>query len=343
VPKGLRQRVRLRQALVAAVAGGSAIVLALAVSIGVGQLARDHGSVPANPVPSFPPPVPGVELTWSASGGTHVGTGTSLGIDWTIRSFRDGRVEITGGGRSSVFVGRDAFGLLDVQQGSLYFGSANASVERVDVVRRDGAVFRGMWMPAASGGGRLWLVGLPGPGTGFALRGTATPSAISWPAGTTTPGSVVDAGAAPSGASWWLGFPAPAPSPYCLALQTIQGDTEPCLVAGSGREVLASEVTSVSDSVVAFTVPSDVTYVEAKTAGGSLAGGTSCSEAPRPAPPEWSGRALCVAALFQESGTAALRFYDGSGGGPQQDWPQVLPPMQITWSSGSFSLHSSTG
>ena len=140
--------------------------------------------------------------------------------------------------------GRDAFGLLDANGGSFNFGSTPGSSTRVDVVRADGAVFRGRWMTAAAGRGRVWLIALPGSGHGFKVQGAGTPFATSWPAGETSPGSILEVGANPSGGSWWVGFPEHSPSPYCLALQTIQGETTPCLVAGTGTQVLAASAVS---------------------------------------------------------------------------------------------------
>ena len=75
---------------------------------------------------------------------------------------------------------------------------------------------------------------------------------------------------------------------------------------------------------------------------GAAAGGTAlvvvfaCDAPPAPAPAEWSGRLVCPLWLFNRSGTATLRFYDGSGGGSQQDWPQSHPPMQLTWGWARF-------
>lgn len=337
-PEGLRRRVRRRQAVFAMVAGGTALAVALVAVAAIGHLSPGNSRVPGTRIPSIPPPVPAAALPWSTSRSAYVARGQDYGIAWTLRSSSNGNVSITADGVSSDFSGRGTFGLMDVHGGSFSFGSTSTTINRVDVVRSDDTVFRGRWMPAAGGRERIWLVVLPGRGHGFQVQGAGTPSATSWPAGTTTPGSVFAAGTNPTGVSWWFGFPDPSPSPYCLALQTIQGGTTECLTAGIGAQVLASSATSGSATVAALTVPSNVTYVKAITPKGTLAGSTSCDSAPAPASAEWSGRRVCAFPLFPLKGTATLRFYDGSGGGAVDGWPQARPPMRLTWAPGSFEM-----
>ena len=336
-PEGLRRRVRRRQAVVAVVAGGTALAVALVAVAAIGNLPGGNNGVPGTQIPSIPPPVPATGLPWSRSGSAHVATGQDYGIAWTIRSSGNGTVSVRAGS-ASLGLAPGTSGLIDGHGDSLAYASTSTTINRVDVVRSDGTVFRGRWMPAVGGHERIWLVALPGRGHGFQVQGAGTPIAISWPSGTTTPGSVWDAGTDATGVSWWLGFPDPSPSPYCLELQTIQGGATGCLTAGIGAEVLDSHVTSGSATVVALTVPSNVNFVKATTSKGMVAGATSCDSVPAPARAEWSSRRVCTFPLFPPEGTATLRFYDGSGGGSITTWPQARPPMQLTWTPGSFKM-----
>ena len=339
-PGGLSRRVRRRQGLVGVAAAGTAAVVVFAAVFAFGHMSPKSRSLPANHVPSFPPVVPAGQLTWTASGLSNVATGHDLGVTWTMTSKASGIIDMKIAGTSphGGFSATRGFGYFYTPQGTYYYGTTGPMTQRVDVVAADGTVYRGKWMPASGKGDRVWLVALPGSGHGFVLQGQGTPMAIAWPTNGAAPGSVVMAGSDPSGTSFWLGVPDPSPAPYCLALQTLQGATTPCLTPGSGTTVLSEFVTSGDSTITALTVPSNVTYVEAQTAGGSLAGGGSCDAPPTPAPAEWSGRMVCPLWLFPRSGTATLRFYDGSGGGSQKDWPQSHPPMQLTWGSGALSL-----
>ena len=335
-PAGLRRRVRRRQAVFAVVAGGTALAVALVAVVAIGHFPSGGNRVPGTQIPSIPPPAPAAALPWSTSGSAHVATGQDYGIAWTIRSSGNGTVSVRAGS-VSLAIAPGTSGLVDGDGNSLAFASTPATINRVDVVRSDGTVFHGRWMPAVGGHERIWLVGLPGQGHGFEVQGAGTPMATSWPPGSTTPGSVLDAGTDATGVSWWLGFPDPSPSPYCLALQTIQGGSTGCLTAGIGAEVLDSHVTSSAATVVAMTVPANVTYVKATTSKRRVVV-TSCDPAPAPAPAEWSARRVCALPLFPLQGTATLRFYDGSSGGSTKDFPQVLHAMQLTWSPGSFQM-----
>jgi hypothetical protein len=345
-PDGLMRSVRRRQALVASTAGGTALVLAIGLVVGISLVPRSNRSEPAHPIhvapptiPSFPPAVPGHEMTWSVKGGSHVGTGEDLGTAWTVKEDREGTLRISAPGmKTSISIGAGGGGdsQYAVPGGTLFFGSLADSAKRLDVVRADGVVYHGVWMPGTRQRTRVWVVAVAGSGHGFELWGNQTPIPSSWPDGSLAPGTVFDGSSDPTGTSWWLGFPDPSPGVYCLSLQTIQGAAEPCLVPGTGSEVHVSSVVSGTSTAFVVTVPSTVRYVEVRRGRDStLLGGGSCSTAPG-APPAWNGRSFCSISLGPNHGDAYVRFYSSLVGAPRGT--EVLPALLITWSPGSFTF-----
>jgi hypothetical protein len=127
------------------------------------------------------------QLEWSNVDGSIVATGTASGVDWRVATDEPG-FTLTLGEREETFAWGD-FGWhvvrplhVDSNYDALAFVLTDLDVDRV-CVTSEGS-WCGKWMPARDAPGheaRLWVIELPGAGTGMLTLDDRDQISISWP------------------------------------------------------------------------------------------------------------------------------------------------------------------
>jgi hypothetical protein len=276
-------------------------------------------------------------LDYRVTDHTVTATGYDLGHDWKLRL--EG-TELTlsldaappQGGFSVAPQGSG--GQLDVPGGTFLFSAESRRTTGLRVtsdVAGNEIVGIGRWMPGGSdvrGSGRVWIVALPGAGTGYEQVVGRLPMAMSWPnSGVPTAGTVLSASSDGS-VSWAIRWTVTG----CPALDVVASTngltgTSDCLTPWDGSDPAVAGVTGPSDAVVVLTGPGrmlcDVEDPSHQVEGG-VSGGTIAQVNP------WTNTGSCIAVIpldhpvtvhltdmngkpiLGERGSVTVRAHDGS-------------------------------
>jgi hypothetical protein len=225
-------------------------------------------------------------------------------------------------------------GQLDVPGGTFLFSAESRRTTGLRVtsdVAGNEIVGIGRWMPGGSdvrGSGRVWIVALPGAGTGYEQVVGRLPMAVSWPnSGVPTAGTVLSASSDGS-VSWAIRWTVTG----CPALDVVASTngltgTSDCLTPWDGSDPAVAGVTGPSDAVVVLTGPGrmlcDVEDPSHQVEGG-VSGGTIAQVNP------WTNTGSCIAVIpldhpvtvhltdmngkpiLGERGSVTVRAHDGS-------------------------------
>jgi hypothetical protein len=221
---------------------------------------------------------------WTSSGplptvvveGATKATFDAFDASWTITDDQNGvTLERTSGAFTSFHQLYNGQGTqVDVPGGTFVLEQTDRSVARVSASLDGGGAVEGAWMQTFrdAGGrpGRIWVVPLPGSGTGTTTVGNSAPLAMSWPAagGVLKPGDVLMAGA-DDGVSWSLRWSAKE-CPVISIEQPKDGGTSGCLrpVRDPSKGISTVEMVANTDrGAMAFVVPTGLILEVTATSG----------------------------------------------------------------------------
>jgi hypothetical protein len=130
------------------------------------------------------------ELEWTNEGGSLVATGTFSGVDWKVATAAAGiTVTISGSPDRETVVGWPSLGwsLTRRLHVDRPFDAVALVLTDLDVTRvcaKSEGEWCGRWMPARDAGGaeaRLWIIELPGAGSGSLVLNDKEAGSITWP------------------------------------------------------------------------------------------------------------------------------------------------------------------
>ena len=195
---GLLTRRARRRAAMTVVVGAVGVVIAIAALIaGAGVIRSAPTEIPGNP-PEQPSVVwrTGGELPTDVVGGTTTATFEAFGSSWSITDDLQITLQgpLPGNGKVVRSLADGESWKVDAPGGTFLLEQTVPEVHRVSVhVEGDGTI-EGRWMNTfrddQGHSGRIWVVPLPGSGTGSVRIGIEHPTQISWN-GATTLGSPV--------------------------------------------------------------------------------------------------------------------------------------------------------
>ncbi len=163
--------------------------------------------------------------------GTTVVYGHDLGHDWEIRRvehsfelFLDGSTTPAAGSFSATLGGSAQ---IDVGGGTFVVGIEDQTVQSFDVTtdatdQTPSTTIVGRWTPMRDGAGeqgRLWVLALPGSGTGLESMNDDLPTFVSWPSSPLRDGTLL-AGGSDGVVSWGLSWR----NDHCVVLEAIGAD-----------------------------------------------------------------------------------------------------------------------
>jgi hypothetical protein len=155
-------------------------------------------------------PEPGALQTFTDGDGVYTIAGNDFGHDWFFQQHNGGefRFFLDGKEQSSVLLRSGGETQIDIPGGTLGFAVEPPTVKHL-YVTSDAAgtdvVVSGAWVRSANDpelAAHIWVVALPGSGTGYEWQDGPLPIAIAWPTDPTqSPGDLISAGATPA-VSW---------------------------------------------------------------------------------------------------------------------------------------------
>jgi hypothetical protein len=241
--------------------------------------------------------VGGLRLDTTRDGDGLVATTELFGRPTVIRSGPDGvLVEIEGEDPVSYQTTLDTGYRSDIAGGSLvlWHEGGGGGPLTVEVDGTDETLV-GRWIPfedAAGGSGRLWILGLPGVGSGLERHGPDDlASAISWPVERDPAAGVVVAGGDNGeGVTWKIAYA----DPGCLVAARVDGDPSigqtDCLTPVSDAPLVAHAIGE-RRSLLAIVIPGDVHGIYA----GDLDAPSIYGQCVQPdRDPAWDGLSVCV-------------------------------------------------
>jgi hypothetical protein len=219
------------------------------------------------------------QLPTVVAGGATKATFDAFDASWTITDDQNGvTLERTSGAYTSFHELYNGQGTqVDVPGGTFVLEQTDPSVDRVSASVDGGGTIEGAWMETFrdAGGrpGRIWVMPLPGSGTGTTRVGDSPPLAMSWPSagGALKPGDVLMAGA-DDGVSWSLRWGA-SRCPVVAIVEPKDGGTSGCLdpAHGPGKGISTVEMVANTDrGAMAFVVPTGM-ILEVTAASGNPA------------------------------------------------------------------------
>jgi hypothetical protein len=190
--------------------------------------------IPQTPAPLREP----VQIEATLRDGVTEGTFEAFGRTIPVTVGTDGAVQVSGSDTAYIVTGYST-AHIDLDGGTLLVARRDEAAVGPIVLSDDGQTFVGDWMALPAGGGdpagNLWIVPLPGTGSGLQLEETGLPTALSWPTHEIPQaGDVPSAGSTKDLTSWALrwtaddcpvlevvdtadGLPSPLTSERCIA------------------------------------------------------------------------------------------------------------------------------
>jgi hypothetical protein len=183
------------------------------------------------PAPSASAPSAKQLQTRTDPDGSTVVYGHDLGHDWEIRRV-DNSFELFLDGSTTPIAGSFSAALgastqVDVGGGTFVIGIEDQTVQSFDVTtdatdQTPSTTIVGRWTAVRDGlgeQGRLWVLALPGSGTGLQLMRDDLPTFVSWPSNPLRDGSLI-AGGSDGVVSWGLSWR----NDHCIVLKTLGAD-----------------------------------------------------------------------------------------------------------------------
>ena len=306
--RGRRRQVRT---VLAGLAGAVAVVVvALLV---VGSIAAPPAQVPVGRVDSW---TTGGPLGTTVEGGATSATFEAFGTTWQMRDDMAGAtLEQTGSNSNgTVYTLLNGSGIqVDEPQGTFFLEQEAPDVDRVFVAVDGYGTIEGRWMQTfrdnAGRPGRLWVVPVPGSGTGTQHVGNQIPGLVSWPTHRIPQhGDVVMAGSE-GVVSWGLRWDEACPFVDVLLPPADAGSGDGTCI-GAWSQGLPSLVFAGGPKrvVVAVTGPAGMTA--------ALSGPDGSLTLPCYEPPDgsgsWTGTGICVVPLTV-GGVYTLDLRDANG------------------------------
>jgi hypothetical protein len=132
------------------------------------------------------PPIGDLRLETRVEDGYVVASGEDLGSPWAMRRRPEGFLYTVGDEESGVVLGNGSYAIHEVPGGAvLHYQLASGEGPVTVTVDGTGATLVGRWMPtedAYGEEGRMWIVFLPGSGSGTVVGTDGFPAqSISWP------------------------------------------------------------------------------------------------------------------------------------------------------------------
>jgi hypothetical protein len=244
----------------------------------------------------------GEQLHYAMVGTATVATGHDLGVDWEVRA-EDGTVTLTANGPPIGSAGSfqsSGGGQWDVDVGTLLFylqplsvASMTAVIDRSDAPDAPDQV-AGRWMPATDALGhetRLWLLPIPGQGTGTVQVDDELPTFVSWPThDTVMSGDVLMAGS-DGRVSWGLTWVGPGCVVEAIARSVGDAGAVECPGPYEGGDVLVRSRVGSQHAISVIVGPTGMT---GRTDDRETM--LVCNDLP-PSAGAWSGSAACVAVV----------------------------------------------
>ena len=300
-PEGVLRRGRRRQIgnLVGGVAGAVAVVvIALLVA---GSAAAPPTQVPVGRVDSW---TTGGQLKTTVQGAATSATFDAFGTTWRVRDgTRDGTEgvsleQIGGTPSTTIYQLMNGSGIeVDEPGGTFFLEQTAPDVDRAFVAIDGDGLAQGRWMQTLDNSGRpgrLWVIPVPGAGTGTQHVGNGIPRLVSWPTHRIPQhGDVVMAGS-DGVVSWGLRWDAACPIVDVLLPPADAGSgAGTCITAWSQGLPNVDFAAGPKHVLVAVTGPAGMTAAR-RGPDGSLT--MPCYE-----PPDglgsWSGTGICVVPL----------------------------------------------
>jgi len=330
-PENVLRRGRRRQVrnLVGGVAGAVAVVvIALLV---VGSVAAPPAQVPVGHVDSW---TTGGQLRTTVEGGATSATFDAFGTTWRVRDDLEGAtIEQVGGAPSAtVYSLLNGSGIqVNEPGGTIFLEQTAPDVDRVFVAVDGDGTIEGRWMQTfrdnAGRPGRLWVVPVPGTGTGTQHVGNQIPTLVSWPTHRIPQhGDVVMAGS-DGVVSWGLRWDAACPFVDVLLPPADAGSgAGTCITAWSQGLPNVGFAAGPKHVLVAVTGPAGMTAAR-RGPDGSLT--MPCYEPPDGSE-NWSGTAICVVPLAVGS-VYTLDLRDANG-------RRLGQPLKLTPTPGGLTV-----
>jgi len=326
-PDGVLRRGRRRRTgtVLGAAAGTIAAVLAIALVVQAfrAPTTEQVGGPSVTPSGTTDWTIGGRELPTQVLNGATIARFAALGDAWRLE---DDNTGLTLTNASGVFERAFAFAdgggaQVDVAGGMLLLEQTIPGVQRVAVRVDGGETIDGAWMTTFRDDqgrpGRIWVVPVPGSGTGTSQVGDGLPLAISWPTNAIpTPGAILMAGA-DTGVSWALAWG----DRDCPVVKVIEPPADPsdCLGPAQGTRAGITSVDTVAGTdrgVLAFVVPTGLQLVvTAPTGDAGCAPDSSCTPAPTNydlTNGSWKGTSIWVMPMRLGT-TYSARAYDAAG------------------------------
>ena len=184
-PEGVLRRGRRRQiGIVLGGLAGAVVVLVVALLV-VGSIAAPPTQVPVGRADSW---TTGGQLETTVEGGATSATFEALGTTWRLRDDMEGATlqQVGGTPSGTVYSLINGSGTeVDASGGTIFLEQTAPDVDRLFVAIDGGGRAEGRWMQTfrdnAGRPGRLWVVPVPGGGTGTIHVGNQIPTLSSWP------------------------------------------------------------------------------------------------------------------------------------------------------------------
>jgi hypothetical protein len=255
----------------------------------------------------------GQRLDAATDGSATMATGHDLGVDWELR-VEQGVVTLTADGQLIGSAGsfqNGGGGQWDVDAGTFLIYQQPLSVSSMTAVidRSDAPDVAGRWMPSTDTlghDGRLWVLPVPGEGTGTVQVNDDLPTFVSWPThGTVELGEVLMAGSDGT-VSWGLSWASPGCVVDAIARNAGDEATISCQGPYAGGDVLVTGEAGTTRVLYVIVGPTGMTGQTADQRSMVL-----CNDFP-PSAGSWSGSAACVA-IVPVGSPAQVELADADG------------------------------